>query len=192
MKVSADGLRARLIVDHLRQYYIHTITVEGVRSQENFYSLIHPIAYYTLNSIPNGEKLSMNGVSTRNSANAPVVNVTPGKSTTKKSTAAAKTTVTKKVVEVAAKTAVAPSYAQVKGLLASYTCTACHNPTKKQIGPSFMDIAKRKYSPEKMLSLIRNPQPQNWPGYATEMPPMPQVTKEDGIKIANWINSLNK
>lgn len=190
VKVSADGLKARLIVDNLRQYYIHTITVEGVRSDENSYHLVHPIAYYTLNSIPNGDKLSMNGVSTRNSANDAVANAVPAKATGKKPAAGTKATATEKAVEGGAKTAAAPTYAQVKGLLTSYTCTACHNPTKKQIGPAFVDVAKRKYTAEKILSLIHNPQPQNWPGYATEMPPMPQVTKEDGIKIANWINSL--
>ncbi|NRF40036.1 hypothetical protein [Pedobacter foliorum] len=190
VKVSADGLKARLIVDNLRQYYIHTITVEGVRSQENSYHLVHPIAYYTLNSIPNGEKLSMSGVSTRNSSNDPVANAVPGKATGKKAAVGAKATATEKAVEGGAKTTAAPTYVQVKGLLTSYTCTACHNPTKKQIGPAFVDVAKRKYTAEKILSLIHNPQPQNWPGYATEMPPMPQVTKEDGIKIANWINSL--
>ncbi len=190
VKVSADGLKARLIVDNLRQYYIHTITVEGVRSQENSYHLVHPIAYYTLNSIPNGEKLSMSGVSTKNSANDPVANAVPGKTAGKKPVAGAKTPAAAKAAEGDAKTTAAPTYAQVKGLLTSYTCTACHNPTKKQIGPAFVDVAKRKYTAEKILSLIHNPQPQNWPGYATEMPPMPQVTKEDGIKIANWINSL--
>jgi cytochrome c551/c552 len=192
VKVSADGLRARLIVDHLRQYYIHTITVDGVRSQENFYSLVHPVAYYTLNSIPNGEKLSMNGVSAKNSSDVPAAKVSPAKSIAKKPVAGAKTTATKATAAASAKTAVAPTYAQVKGLLTNNTCIACHHPTKKQIGPAFAEIAKRNYTAEKMFSLIRNPQPQNWPGYATEMPPMPQVTKEDAIKIANWINSLNK
>jgi len=38
--------------------------------------------------------------------------------------------------------------------------------------------------------LIYNPEPKNWPGYATEMPPMPQVPREDAKKIAAWINSL--
>ncbi|SMD11807.1 hypothetical protein [Pedobacter nyackensis] len=187
VKVSADGLRARLMVDNLRQYYIHTITVEGVRSQENAYQLIHPTAYYTLNSIPNGEKLSMNGLSTKNSTIDAVAKVVPGKVTGKKTAVDTKATATEKAV---AKTAAAPTYAQVKGLLTNYTCIACHDQAKKQIGPAFIEIAKRKYTAEKILSLIHNPQPQNWPGYATEMPPMPQVTKEEGIKIANWINSL--
>ena len=189
VKLSADGLRARIIVDNLRQYYIHTITVEGVREKANAQPLLHPIAYYTLNVIPSGAKLSMDDVSTRNSASDPKA------ATTTKTTSAIKAKVTNPAKnapeqKAAPKVAIAPTYAQVKGLLTSYTCLACHNTDKKQIGPAFRDVAKRKYTNEKILQLIHNPQPQNWPGYATEMPPMPQVTKEDGLKIAAWINSL--
>lgn len=189
VKVSADGLKARIVVDNLRKYYIHTIKVDGVREKQNFYSVVHPVAYYTLNNIPTGEKLAASEWSTRNSNNDPVANVTPAPA--KKTAAIAKDKVTpaKKATEV--KTAAkAPTYTEVKGLLANYTCLACHNPTKKQIGPSFAEIAKRNYSNEKILQLIHNPKPENWPGYATEMPPMPQVTKADGLKIAAYINSL--
>ncbi|WP_256005876.1 MULTISPECIES: hypothetical protein [Pedobacter] len=188
VKVSADGLRARIIVDNLRQYYIHTIMVEGVRAQEGGAALMHPIGYYTLNSIPTNAKLSMSEVSTRNSAAAPAKAPAPIKAPGKNAPEAKKTA--QKVITTAK--AEAPTYNQVKGLLTSYTCTACHNPTKRQIGPAFVDIAKRKYSPEKIVELIHNPKPENWPGYSTEMPPMPQVKKADGLKIAAWINSLNK
>lgn len=186
VKVSADGLKARLVVDGLRQYYIHTITIDGVKEKSNGGAPLHPIAYYTLNSIPTGDKLSMSELSTKNS-----------KESTASATAGSATKTAKGKVLTPSKDApetvtAAPTYAQVKGLLTKYTCVACHNATKKQIGPAFADVAKRKYSGEKILSLIHNPQPQNWPGYSTEMPPMPQVTKADGLKIAAWINSLNK
>ncbi|WP_316814630.1 c-type cytochrome [Pedobacter nyackensis] len=189
VKVSADGLKARIVVDNLRKYYIHTIKVDGVREKQNFYSVVHPVAYYTLNNIPVGEKLAASEWSTRNSNNDPVANVTPAPA--KKTATSTKNAVTsvKKVTDVKAVTK-APTYAEVKGLLANYTCMACHNPTKRQIGPSFTDVAKRNYSNEKILQLIHNPKPENWPGYSTEMPPMPQVTKADGLKIAAYINSL--
>jgi cytochrome c551/c552 len=86
---------------------------------------------------------------------------------------------------------VAPTYEEVKPLLAKYTCSACHNANKRQVGPAFIDVAKRNYSNEKIVSLIYNPQPQNWSGYATEMPPMPNVPKAEALKIAAWINSLS-
>jgi len=191
VKLSADGLRARIIVDNLRQYYIHTITVNGVQEKGSNSTLLHPIAYYTLNSIPTGAKLSMSEVSTKNSGLKTVA------APSKTKAAAAKANADDpngSAVDASDKpiATVAPTYNQVKGLLTSYTCVACHNPTKRQIGPAFVDVAKRKYTAEKILSLIHNPQPQNWPGYATEMPPMPQVTKADGLKIAAWINSLAK
>ncbi|WP_347159853.1 hypothetical protein [Pontibacter chitinilyticus] len=190
VKVSADGMKARLVVDNLRRYYIHNITLEGVRERDNSYSLVHPTAYYTLNNIPDGQKLSMSELSRGGSA------TTAAKSTPAKATqTTAKATTTKPAAAKASaqpgKGAKAPTYADVKGILAKYTCLACHNPTKKQIGPAYTDVAKRKYTNQKIVELIHNPNPQNWPDYATEMPPMPQVPKEDALKIAQWINSLD-
>ncbi|MBB6236010.1 cytochrome c551/c552 [Pedobacter sp. AK013] len=191
VKVSADGLKARIIVQNLRQYYIHTLTLDGLRSQDGFYSLVHPVAYYTLNQIPDGNKLSASEVSTKNSAapvNAPVKKTATPKATTGKAPEAKGPLTPAKP----ATTAKVPTFKEVEGLLTKNTCLACHNQTKRQIGPPFAEIAKRKYSPEKIFQLIHNPQPQNWPGYSTEMPPMPQVTKAEALKIAGWINSLNK
>ncbi len=50
-KVSADGLRVRLVVDGLREYFVHELLASGVRSRSGE-SLLHPDAYYTLNRIP--------------------------------------------------------------------------------------------------------------------------------------------
>lgn len=177
VKVSADGLKARLIVSKLRQYYIHTITVDGVRDAENSYSLVHPTGYYTLNNIPNGPKLSMAGVSTKNTAAKQVV------ATKKANNGNAVKTVT---------SAKAPTYAEVKTLLTKNTCLACHNANTRQVGPAYVDVAKRKYSVEEIMELIREPKPEHWPDYSTPMPPMPQVPKADARKIAQWIKSLEK
>ena len=145
VKLSADGLKARIIVDNLRKYYIHTIKLDGIRERDNFYSLVHPTAYYTLNNIPEGAKLSMTDVSTKNSAIviAQAPSVTSG---VKKTTVAAPA---KQVAQVLAQAEKVPTYNDVKGMLASYTCLSCHNPDRKIVGPAFKDIAKRKYSPEK-------------------------------------------
>ncbi len=56
--VSADGMKARLVVDSLRLGYIHEITTAGVRSA-NGRTLLHNVGYYTLNNIPDGEKLAI-------------------------------------------------------------------------------------------------------------------------------------
>lgn len=188
VKVSADGLKARIIVDNMRQYYIHNITLEGVRSRDHFYSLVHPTGYYTLNNIPDGAKLAMSEVSTRNSAaEAKAAEEAAAKAAAAKTKAAGKSAAAKPAVKHVVKAA---TYDEVKPLLAKYTCAACHNPDKKQVGPAFKDIAKKRYTNEMVVKLIYNPNPENWPGYATEMPPMPQVPKADALKIAGWINSL--
>jgi len=178
IKLSDDGMKARIIVDGLRRYYIHNITLEGIRSKEGSYSLVHPTSFYTLNNIPEGKKLSINEASTKNSGNTK-----PGVNEPKEANKNDESKKTKASTKIA-------TYAELKPLLIKYTCASCHNPDKRQVGPAFKDIAKRKYSIEQMVSLIYNPKPQNWPGYSTEMPPMPQVPKVDARKIASWINSL--
>ena len=167
VKVSEDGLTVRIIVGDLKQYYIHKISLDGIRDQDSSYSLVHSTAYYTLNNIPDGASLSLKDVSTKNipTATAAVAKVKAGEVMT---------------------------YEQVKPLLIRNTCVACHNPNKKLVGPGFNEIAKRKYSVDKILQLIKIPQPQNWPEYATPMAPMPQVSEADARKIATWINSLDK
>lgn len=71
-------------------------------------------------------------------------------------------------------------------LLLKYGCTACHAPSSKLVGPSWQDIAAKKYSKKRIMALITKPEPGNWPGY----PPMlaqTTVTKEDLGKIAGWL-----
>lgn len=81
------------------------------------------------------------------------------------------------------------NFADVQPLLQKNTCLTCHNPTAKLIGPSYKEIAKRKYSVAQIIQLIQKPKPSNWPGYAV-MPPMAQVPKAELTKIAEWIKSL--
>jgi cytochrome c551/c552 len=78
----------------------------------------------------------------------------------------------------------------VKPLLQKYTCLACHNATTRQVGPAYVEVAKRKYSVDEIVELIYNPKPEHWPDYATPMPPMPNVPKADAQKIARYIKSL--
>ena len=171
--VSEDGLRVRVVLDNLRQYYIHELKLDGIRSQDDpQLGLLHSTAYYTLNNIPDGDALAMNELSTKNTAVA------------KEKAAAAKPALKPK------STKTAPTFAEVQPLLAKHTCLACHQTNKRQVGPAYAEVAKRKYSNEKIVELIYKPQPQNWPEYATEMAPMPQVPRADALKIAAWINSL--
>jgi cytochrome c551/c552 len=173
VKVSEDGMKVRLVIDNLRQYYLHEINVQGIRSKDGNLPVLHSSAYYTLNNIPAGAKLPASELSTKKSSTA--TKTVPAKTTTATTAASSKK---------------APTYAEIEPLLVKNTCTACHAVNKRQVGPAFADIAKRKYSNERIVQLIYNPEPKNWPEHETPMAPMPQVPKAEALKIAAWINSL--
>ena len=177
LKLSPDGLKVRLLVEGLRDHFIHEIKADGVKDRDGK-GLLHSTAFYTLNNIPAGDKLTDY---TPRPANLPVTGT---------ATKAEKLTTPDDRTAKAPAKKVVPTYDEIKPLLQKHTCTACHQTEKRQVGPAFKDIAKRNYSDDKIQGLIYKPNPKNWPDYATEMPPMPQVPKADALKIAAWINSL--
>lgn len=79
--------------------------------------------------------------------------------------------------------------ADIKPLMQKYACMACHKVDVRVVGPAYKDVAKKKYSVDKIVALIAKPQPSNWPGYPP-MAPMPNVPKEDAVKLAKYIISL--
>lgn len=185
VKLSEDGKTLRIVIDGLRPYYIHELNLEGIRSASNSWSLVHPTVYYTLNSIPTGNKLAANELKTFDSgktkAAAPSKTVKEVVSPDGKGKPTAATTPAK---------AAPVTFATIKPLLQKHTCLACHAEDKKVVGPAFKEIAKRKYTNEKIVQLIYNPKPENWPDFATPMAPMPQVPRKDALTIAGYINSL--
>ncbi|WP_254423367.1 c-type cytochrome [Algoriphagus sp. A40] len=176
VEVSEDGRKVRIAIKDPQQYHVHRISLPGIREAINSHELVHTDAYYTLNQIPSGDKMV---IKPKPVVVAEVAAVKPATAATKPAATAAKPTAT-----------AVPTEAEIKTLLTKNTCTACHQQDKKVVGPPFTEIAKRNYSPEKMVELIYNPKPENWPGYATPMAAMPQVPKEEALKIARWINSL--
>src|SRR5690606_10524942 len=114
---------------------------------------------YTLHSIPQGTKLAMSEVSTKDSS-IPVAQPEPAPAAAA-SKPAGKPASSANAPSVKPAVAKAPTFNEVKGLLAKYTCVACHNPDKRQVGPSYADVAKRKYSNEEIVKLIHNPKPEN-------------------------------
>ncbi|MBN8788553.1 MAG: cupredoxin domain-containing protein [Terrimonas sp.] len=56
IEVSPDRLKVRLVVDSLKLGYIHEIKTEGIVSADKN-TLLHHVGYYTLNQIPDGDKL---------------------------------------------------------------------------------------------------------------------------------------
>ncbi len=175
VRLSEDDTKVRIVVDNLRQYYVHHIELDGIRSAKNELPLLHNSAYYTLNEIPSGERLAENELSTYNSVSENKKQEGEGNENELADT----------------DTEAAPSYETIKPLLSQYTCTSCHSTNERQVGPPFTEIAKRNYSNEKMVELMYNPDLSNWPDYATAMPPMTIVPEEEALQIAEWINSLN-
>jgi plastocyanin len=84
--VSEDGMRARIVVDGLREKYIHEVKANNVLSQSGL-PLLHSVGYYTLNSIPSGEKLTLlashTGANHDHSMMAAGTTKTPAKTATK-------------------------------------------------------------------------------------------------------------
>jgi cytochrome c551/c552 len=170
ISVSPDKKTVRISMDGIRQFYIHEFILKGILNEEGE-PLLHETAYYTLNQIPAGDKMAIN------ESSAPVIE--------------------KAVIAVVEQPKLAVNgkkqlvtEAQALALLKKHTCLACHAKDKKVIGPSYEDIAKRKYSDQQILALVYKPNPQNWPDYATEMAPMSHIPANDVLKIASWINNL--
>lgn len=170
ISVSADKKSVRISIDGIRQFYIHEFHLKGILNEEGE-PLLHETAYYTLNQIPLGDKLA------NNESTAPLLEKVASPLTNE-----AKLLVNDKKQIV--------TESQALALLKKHTCLACHAKDKKVIGPSYEDIAKRKYSDQQILALVYKPNPQNWPDYATEMAAMSHIPSIDVLKIASWINNL--
>lgn len=57
LKVSDDGTKVRLVVDNLREKYIHEIKLSNLQSETGT-PLLHDVGYYTLNYLPEGAILA--------------------------------------------------------------------------------------------------------------------------------------
>lgn len=204
-KATPDGMRVRIVVDNLREGYIHNIQPEGVVSAQGKLTLLHPQAFYTLNSIPQGAKANITLVTPKPKAKKDTEDTgwsvnTPDNQTKEaapsadnssdKGSKAKATTPAKAPAKPTAKPVPVINEKEVNALLSKYTCLACHKTKERAVGPPYAEIAKRKYSIQKIVQLIYEPKPENWPDYSTPMAPMPHVPKKDAEKIAAWINSL--
>jgi azurin len=69
IELSPDRTRVRLVLDSLKEGYIHEISAEGVVSDSNN-ALLHKTGYYTLNRIPAGEKLAITNANRVNAVTA--------------------------------------------------------------------------------------------------------------------------
>lgn len=168
--LSDDGLKARIAVGNLRPYYVHEIQAFGLVNASDGNQLLHPSAYYTLNSIPDGAKLDPSQLSTKRSAPVP-----------RPETNAAASDGEIATIDESA----------IQALLLKNACAACHAIDKKLVGPSYKAISARGYSVDRIAQLIYSPEPENWPDYPTPMAPMSHVSKNEVQQIATWIRSLD-
>ncbi|SKB59468.1 DUF7133 domain-containing protein [Maribacter arcticus] len=188
IELSADHTKVRLSVEGIKEGYIHEVDVDGIRSDNNNFPVLHPKGYYTLNRIPDGKAMVI--TATKKTEEITKVehsaNMKGRINTSKEKVATAKEKARIKSIPETKKT-----FNQVQPLLEKYTCTSCHNMEKRTVGPPFADIAERGYSKDKIIELIYQPQPGNWPDY-TPMPPMSHIPEVDVQEIAQWISSLKK
>ncbi|HZF64285.1 MAG TPA: plastocyanin/azurin family copper-binding protein [Chitinophagaceae bacterium] len=56
--LSDDKLKVRLVLDSLREGYIHEIKLGDIHAASKL-PLLHSVAYYTLNQLPDGEKIAV-------------------------------------------------------------------------------------------------------------------------------------
>ena len=56
--LAPDHLSVRLVCDSIRQFYIHEVKADGLLSDKG-YELLHPAGYYTLNELPDGERVDL-------------------------------------------------------------------------------------------------------------------------------------
>ena len=199
-QVSSDGLRVRIVVDRLRAGYIHAIQPDGVRSVTDDLPLLHPAAYYTLNHIPAGAKATFpltaikpKAVDPQSMTDAGTKVNTPDNQLkeARASTSGEAGKAMPKAIPPAKPKGPVVTESEALALISKHTCGACHKKNERAVGPSYADVAKRKYTTAQIVALVYNPKPEHWPGY-TPMAPMTQVPKKDIEKIAVWINSLRK
>ncbi len=78
---------------------------------------------------------------------------------------------------------------EIAELMEKNTCSVCHKADERLVGPPWVEVAKKNYSIDEIISLVYDPKPEHWPDYPP-MAPLAFVPKEDIVKIGTWINSL--
>lgn len=70
LQISDDGRQVRLVVDNMREKYIHEVKL-GELLSANGIPLLHDTGYYTLNHIPEGNRLEAGEMTTGNDSGQP-------------------------------------------------------------------------------------------------------------------------
>ncbi len=152
--VSEDGMKARLVVEGLRQNYVHEIKASGILSKDEKLPLLHNFGYYTLNEIPDGEKLT--NVVAKYSPKSKVQN----KVATVKTAVIDKPQTTAKTGKKGEKLTPEQLAAEVSlgKQVFQESCSTCHAVDQKLIGPTIKEMAEiYKGNPNAMIQWIKAP-----------------------------------
>jgi cytochrome c len=96
------------------------------------------------------------------------------------------------LIIMAAMTAISAPALADQALATSKNCMACHAVDKKQVGPSYKDIAKKYAGDAKAVDMLAEKIIKGGSGVwgAIPMPANPQVTPADAKKLSAWVLSM--
>lgn len=79
-----------------------------------------------------------------------------------------------------------------EALARARTCLACHQIDRKQVGPSYRDVAARFADNPDAVSILSNAIRKGGRGQwgAVPMPAQPQVSEAEAAELARWILTL--
>lgn len=187
-QVSEDGMRVRLVLDSLREGYIHQINASAIRNKDGA-PLLHTDGFYSLLHLPDGEKLP---VPVAAKLAAPKVATAKEVPTKTKATEVAKKPAApaKKEEKKEAALKVTPQLLAQGAKLFSYNgCTTCHPAAQMGLGPGVnMIAAKYKKDPkalDKLTTKVMNGGSGVWGN--EPMPSQKEVGKDNIQKILTWI-----
>lgn len=152
--VSEDGMKARLVMEDLRLNYVHEIKALGVISKDEKYPLLHNFGYYTLNELPEGEKIA--NVAAKYSSKA---KATQAKTVTNTKAAVVdkpKTTANTKVEKLTPEQLAAE--VSLGKQVFQENCSTCHAADQKLIGPTIKEMSQiYQGNPSAMIQWIKAP-----------------------------------
>ncbi|HLU76937.1 MAG TPA: c-type cytochrome [Burkholderiales bacterium] len=99
-----------------------------------------------------------------------------------------RTTVLHLIIAAAAFGMTAPAFADA-ALAAKYSCTACHSPDKKMLGPAYKDVAAKYQNdaeaPARLAGKVKQGSSGVWG--PVPMPPNAGVPDDDVKKLVAWV-----
>lgn len=182
-KVSEDGLSVRLVVDSLREGFIHQISAPSL-SSEGGIALLHTEGFYTLLRTPDGDKLAV-------PANLPKPAAKVMEPAPAKAVVSMKKKEPAKPKEAAGFKATPETIAAGAKLYTLSGCVTCHPAGQMGLGPGVTMIAARYKSDPKSLDKLTAKVSAGGSGVwgGEPMPSQAHLGKDKIQKILSWMLS---